>query len=435
MAYTAIELIETKRDGGSLTPEAIDWLIRAYTDGTVTDYQMAAMAMAIFIRGLDADELAAWTKAMLHSGEVLDLSQITAAKVDKHSTGGVGDKISLPLAPLVASVGVVVPMMSGRGLGHTGGTLDKLESVPGFTTRLESDEFRRILTAHGLVLAGQTEALVPADRKLYALRDATGTVPSLPLIASSIMSKKLAEGLDGLVLDVKTGSGAFMKDLEGSRELARTMVDIGARAGVDTVAIISWMGQPLGREVGNANELREAIDVLRGEGPEDVVELTLTLGEMMLDLAGIEGGRKTLSEAIESGKALQKLTDVVVAQGGDPSAIENPDLLPVCPHEAVITAPRDGYVTRCDALTVGVAATRLGAGRERQEDTIDPGVGITLEAKVGDRVQSGQPLARARYSDTARWQAQEAALASAWTIEDTAPGPQALIVERVDPGS
>jgi pyrimidine-nucleoside phosphorylase len=326
-------------------------------------------------------------------------------------------------------------MMSGRGLGHTGGTLDKLESVPGFNTRLESDEFRRILTAHGLVLAGQTEALVPADRKLYALRDATGTVPSLPLIASSIMSKKLAEGLDGLVLDVKTGSGAFMKDLEGSRELARTMVDIGARAGVNTVALISWMGQPLGREVGNANELKEAIDVLRGEGPDDVVELTLALGEMMLDLAGIEGGRETLSQAIESGKALQKLTDVVVAQGGDPSAIENPDLLPVCPHEAVITAPRDGYVTRCDALTVGVVATRLGAGRERQEDTIDPGVGITIEAKVGDRVQSGQPLARARYRDTARWRAQEPALASAWNIEDTAPEPQALIVERLEPGS
>jgi thymidine phosphorylase len=226
-----------------------------------------------------------------------------------------------------------------------------------------------------------------------------------------------------------------MQDLEGSRELARTMVEIGARAGVNTVALISWMGQPLGREVGNANELREAIDVLRGEGPDDVVELTLTLGEMMLDLAGIEGGRETLSSAIDSGNALQKLTDVVVAQGGDPSAIENPDLLPVSPHEAVITAPRDGYVTRCDALTVGVVATRLGAGRERQEDTIDPGVGITLEAKVGDRVQSGQPLARARYSDTARWQAQEPALASAWTIEDIAPAPQPLIVERVDPGS
>ena len=433
MAFTAVELIETKRDGGALSPDAIEWLIRAYTDGTVTDYQMAAMAMAIFLQGLDSDELAAWTTAMLHSGEVLDLTQITAAKVDKHSTGGVGDKVSIPLAPLVASIGVVVPMMSGRGLGHTGGTLDKLETIPGFTTELEPDRFRQILTSHGLVLAGQTETLVPADRKLYALRDATGTVSSLPLIASSIMSKKLAEGLDGLVLDVKTGSGAFMQDLEGSRALARTMVDIGARAGVKTVALISWMGQPLGREVGNANELRESIEVLRGEGPEDVVELVLALGEVMLELAGLSGGREALLEAIESGKALQKLIDVAVAQGGDPSVIESPDLLPVCAHEAAITAPRDGYVTRCDALTIGVAATRLGAGRERKDDTIDPGVGITLEAKVGDQVSAGQLLARARYSDPARWQAQEQALASAWAIEDTAPEPQALIVERIEP--
>jgi pyrimidine-nucleoside phosphorylase len=434
MAFTAVELIETKRDGEALSPDAIEWLIGAYTDGSVTDYQMAAMAMAIFIRGLDGDELAAWTKAMLHSGEVLDLSQMTAAKVDKHSTGGVGDKVSIPLAPLVASVGVVVPMMSGRGLGHTGGTLDKLESIPGFTTRLETDRLREIVATHGLVLAGQTESLVPADRKLYALRDATGTVPSLPLIASSIMSKKLAEGLDGLVLDVKTGSGAFMKDLEGSRELARTMVDIGTRAGVETVALISRMDQPLGREVGNANELRESIDVLRGEGPDDVLELTLALGEVMLDLAGLDGGRGALLEAIESGKALQKLIDVAVAQGGDPSAIENPDLLPVCTHEAVITAPREGYVTRCDALTIGVAATRLGAGRERQEDDIDPGVGITLEAKLGDRVEAGQPLARARFADPARWESQESALAAAWTIEDRAPEPRSLIVERVETG-
>jgi pyrimidine-nucleoside phosphorylase len=326
-------------------------------------------------------------------------------------------------------------MMSGRGLGHTGGTLDKLESIPGFTTRLEPDRLRQIVATHGLVLAGQTESLVPADRKLYALRDATGTVPSLPLIASSIMSKKLAEGLDGLVLDVKTGSGAFMEDLEGSRELARTMVDIGARAGVETVALISWMDQPLGREVGNANELRESIEVLRGGGPDDLVELTMTLGEMMLESAGLEGGRGALVEAIESGKALQKLIDVTVAQGGDPSVIEDPGLLPDCPHEAVVTAPRDGYVTRCDALTIGVAATRLGAGRERQEDDIDPGVGITLEAKVGDQVQTGQPLARARFGDPARWEAQEEALASAWTVEDTAPESRPLIVERVEPGS
>jgi pyrimidine-nucleoside phosphorylase len=432
MAFTAVELIEAKRDGKALSPEAIEWLIRAYTDGTVADYQMSAMAMAVFLNGLDSDELAAWTTAMLHSGEILDFSDIRAAKVDKHSTGGVGDKISIPLAPLVASVGVAVPMMSGRGLGHTGGTLDKLETIPGFTTKIEPDLFRQILGTHGLVLGGQTETLVPADRKLYALRDATGTVSSLPLIASSIMSKKLAEGLDGLVLDVKTGSGAFMKDIERSRALARTMVDIGARHGVKTTALITWMGQPLGREVGNANEMRESIDVLRGQGPEDVVELTMALGEVMMDLAGIEGGRRILTEAIDSGKAMQKLIDVVVAQGGDPAVIEDPDLLPVCAHEAVITAPRDGFVTRCDALTIGVAAMRLGAGRERKEDTVDPGVGITLEAKVGHQVSKGEPLARVRYSDAALWNAQEKLLTSAWTIADAAPEPQALIIERIE---
>jgi len=432
MAFTAVELIEIKRDGGALPPEGIEWLIRAYTDGEVPDYQMSAMAMAVFVNGLDADELGAWTTAMLHSGDVLDFSDIPALKVDKHSTGGVGDKISIPLAPLVASLGVVVPMMSGRGLGHTGGTLDKLETIPGFTTQLDAARFRDVLTTHGLVLAGQSETLVPADRKLYALRDSTGTVPSLPLIASSIMSKKLAEGLDGLLLDVKTGSGAFMQTMEGSRELARTMARIGARHGVRTVALITWMGQPLGREVGNANEIRESLDVLRGEGPEDVTELTMAFGEVMLELAGIEGGREALAEAVTSGKALEKFTAVTVAQGGDSSVIENPELLPVCAHEAVITARRDGYVTRCDALTIGAAATRLGAGRDRKEDTIDPGVGITLEAKVGDEVAVGQPLARVRYGDPARWVAQEKMLTSAWTIGDSAPEPPTLVLERIE---
>jgi len=332
----------------------------------------------------------------------------------------------------VASVGVVVPMMSGRGLGHTGGTLDKLETIPGFTSELDPDRFHEVLAAHGLVLAGQSETLVPADRKLYALRDATGTVPSLPLIASSIMSKKLAEGLDGLLLDVKTGSGAFMQTLEGSRELARTMVGIGARHEVRTIALITWMGQPLGREVGNANELKESIDVLRGAGPDDVTELTLAFGEVMMELAGIEGGRELLTEAVESGRALQKLIDVAVAQGGDASVIESPDLLPVCAHEAMITAPRGGHVTRCDALTIGTVATRLGAGRERKEDTIDPGVGITLLAKVGDEVARGEPLAKVRYNDATRWAAQEKLLISAWTIADSSPGPQPLIIERID---
>ena len=432
MAFTAVELIEAKRDGHELGADAIEWLMAEYTDGGVPDYQMAAMAMAIFLKGMSPDELSAWTSAMLHSGEVLDLSNITAAKVDKHSTGGVGDKISIPLAPLVASVGVVVPMMSGRGLGHTGGTLDKLESIPGFTTGLDPDRFRDILATHGLVMAGQSETLVPADRKLYALRDATATVPSLPLISSSIMSKKLAEGLDGLVLDVKTGSGAFMQDLEGSRLLARTMVDIGARHEVKTVALITWMGQPLGREVGNANEMRESIEVLRGEGPDDVLELTLSLGEVMMELAGIEGGREALLDAIDSGMALQKLIDVVAGQGGDPSYVEDPSLLPVCSHQEVITAPAAGFVTRCDALTIGVVATRLGAGRERKEDDVDPGVGITLEAKVGDQVEAGQPLARVSFNDPARWAAQQESLTSAWSIEATAPAPQPLVLERID---
>ena len=431
MAFTAVELIEAKRDHRELSPEAIEWLIEAYTDGVVPDYQMAAMAMAIFLNGMSAAELAVWTSAMLHSGEVFDLSDIGAAKVDKHSTGGVGDKISIPLAPLVASVGVVVPMMSGRGLGHTGGTLDKLETIPGFTTGLDPDRFREVLSTHGMVFAGQTETLVPADRKLYALRDATATVPSLPLISSSIMSKKLAEGLDGLVLDVKTGSGAFMKDLDGSRLLARTMVDIGTRHGVRTIALITRMDQPLGREVGNANEMRESIDVLRGQGPEDVVELTFAFGEVMMELAGLDGGRAALADAIDSGKALEKLIEVTKAQGGDASFIEDPDRLPTCSEEAVVGAPVEGFVTRCDALTIGVVATRLGAGREHQEDTIDTGVGITLEAKVGDRVKAGQPLARVAYNDAARWQAQEKSLSSAWTISDTPPEPRDLVIERI----
>jgi pyrimidine-nucleoside phosphorylase len=432
VAYTAVELIEIKRDGGVLPLDAIEWLIRAYTDGTVTEYQMAAMAMAVFFNGLDGEELAAWTEAMLHSGDVMDFSDVAAPKVDKHSTGGVGDKISIPLAPLVAAVGIAVPMMSGRGLGHTGGTLDKLETIPGFTSRLDPDRFRSTLVEHGLVLAGASETMVPADRKLYELRDATATVPSIPLIASSIMSKKLAEGLDGLLLDVKTGSGASIKVLDQTRALARTMVDIGARHGVGTVALITWMGQPLGREVGNANEIRESIEVLRGGGPEDVIELTMTFGEVMMEMAGIDGGKAALEEAISSGRALEKLVEVVAAQGGDPSVIENPDLLPTCANEAVLTADRDGFVTRCDALTVGVAATRLGAGRDRKEDDIDPGVGITVEAKVGDRVSTGDTLARIRYSDQAKWDAQRDLLASAWAIDDEAPEPQDLIIERIE---
>ena len=432
MAHTAIDLIEIKRDGGVLSSDAIEWLIAAYTDGTVPDYQMSAMAMAILLNGMNNEELAAWTEAMLHSGEVMDFSDIAAAKIDKHSTGGVGDKTSIPLVPLVAACGVYVPMISGRGLGHTGGTLDKLESIPGFTTGLDPDSFRRVLVEHGLVLAGASETMIPADRKLYALRNATGTVPSIPLISSSIMSKKLAEGLDGLLLDVKTGSGATIKDLDRSRALAQTMVGIGASHGVNTVAFLTSMEQPLGDEVGNANEIKESIDVLRGEGPDDVTELTMVFGETMLGLAGIDGGREQLEEAIESGAALQKLIDVTVAHGGDPSVVEDPTLLVRAPHEAVIDAPHDGYVTRCDALTIGVSATRLGAGRERKDDIVDPGVGITLKAKLGDHVAKGDPLAIVRYGDQSKWDAQRDNLSSAWTISDQPMVPPDLIIEKVD---
>jgi len=432
VSYTAVELIEIKRDGGVLSEDAIAWLIDAYTAATITDYQMSAMAMAIFLNGLNAGELAAWTEAMLHSGDVMDFGEISAKKVDKHSTGGVGDKISIPLAPLVAACGVVVPMMSGRSLGHTGGTLDKLESIPGFTTALDPVQFRNILREHGLALVGASETIVPADRMLYSLRDATGTVPSIPLISSSIMSKKLAEGIDGLVLDVKTGSGAQMKSREMSRELAETMVGIGKAHGVQTLAFITSMEQPLGKEVGNASEIRESVDVLVGEGPDDVTELTLVFGEAMLEMAGIEGGRATLEKAISTGAAMEKLIDVTVAQGGDPSVLEDTSLLAKARHEATVEAPRAGYVSTCDALAIGTVATRLGAGRLKIGDVIDPGVGITVEAKVGDQVSAGQPLARVRYADEPGWEALREKLASAWEISETAPEAAPLILERVE---
>lgn len=432
MSYTAVELIEAKRDGEILPAEGIEWLIRAYTDGSVTDYQMSAMAMAIYFNGLDNDELTAWTKAMLHSGDVLEFDDVAAAKVDKHSTGGVGDKISIPLAPLVASCGVAIPMMSGRGLGHTGGTLDKLETIPGFTTGLDPDRFGEILRRTGLVLGGQSETLVPADRKLYALRDATATVPSIPLIASSIMSKKLAEGLDGLVLDVKTGAGAFMKDLDGSRLLAETMVGIGDSYGVRTVALITDMSQPLGREVGNANEMAESIATLRGEGPDDITELTMALAEVMLELAGVDGRRELLESKIESGEALGKLKEVATAQDGDPSVIDDPSLLAAAPETGEVTASEPGYVSGCDALIIGMTATRLGAGRERKEDEIDPGVGITIHKKIGDRVEPGDVLATARFSRTELWERHQGRLETAWTISDDPVDTPELILDRIE---
>ncbi|MBM3694583.1 MAG: thymidine phosphorylase [Actinobacteria bacterium] len=402
----AVEIIQRKRDGGPLSPQQIRWVIGEYAADRLPDYQMAALLMAVFKEGLDAEELAAWVDAMLHSGDTLDFSHVAAPKIDKHSTGGVGDKVSLPLGPMVAACGVAVPMMSGRGLGHTGGTLDKLETIPGFRTALDPPEFRALLARTGLVLAGQSETLVPADRRLYALRDATGTVESIPLISSSIMSKKLAEGLDGLVLDVKVGRGAFMKRLEDSRTLAETMVGIGRSYGTPVRAVLTDMSQPLGREVGNACEVAESVEVLRGGGPADLVDVTYRLGEEMLLLGGAAAdraeGRARLERAVASGAALEKLVEVVAAQGGDPRVIHDPSLLPSAPHRHEVAAARGGFLTRCDALDLGVAATRLGAGRERKEDTIDPRVGLRVLVKVGDPVEAGQPLVRLAWADAAR---------------------------------
>ena len=433
----AVELIQRKRDRGVLTDDEISWLIRSYTSGAITDYQMAAMAMAIFLNGLEPSELVDWTRAMLHSGDVLDFSDITLPKVDKHSTGGVGDKVSIPLAPMVAACGVSIPMMSGRGLGHTGGTLDKLESIPGFTTALDPRRFREVLDSCGLVLAGQSETLVPADRKLYALRDATGTVESIPLISSSIMSKKLAEDLDGLVLDVKVGSGAFMKTRERARELAETMVGIGKAYEVKTVALLTAMDEPLGKEVGNANEIAESIAVLRGGGPSDLVEVTIALGIEMLSVAGVETDpdrARTMLEATRtSGKALEVFARVVEAQGGDPRVTEDPGLvLPKSPHRSDVTATEAGFVRGLDAFRVGVAAMRLGAGRERKEDTIDPAVGITVLVKPGTEVETGQPILRLSYRHPARLEEALSVLDGAIDIGDEKPEPKPLILERVE---
>ncbi|MGH9052227.1 MAG: thymidine phosphorylase [Acidimicrobiia bacterium] len=428
----AVELIERKRDGGRLSPEQIGWLITGYTAGRLPDYQMSALLMAVLFRGLDAEELAAWTDAMLHSGEVLHFSHLDLPRVDKHSTGGVGDKVSIPLAPMVAACGVAVPMMSGRGLGHTGGTLDKLESIPGFTTALDPATFAAVLEKHGLVLAGQSETLVPADRQIYALRDATGTVPSIPLIASSIMSKKLAEDLRGLVLDVKVGRGAFMKEEASARELAQTMVELGKSHGTPVVALLTAMDQPLGREVGNAGEIAESLEVLRGGGPADLLEVVFRLGEEMLVLAGVaadrEGARARLEQAVRSGRALEKLAQVVEAQGGDPRVVEDPGRLPRAPETEELVAPRGGYVTECDALLIGLAAMRLGAGRERKDDEVDHRVGVALLAKRGDRVEPGEPLALVGWADPERRGAAWELLEQAWRIDDEQPIEAPLLI-------
>ncbi|NOZ87273.1 MAG: thymidine phosphorylase [Deltaproteobacteria bacterium] len=400
------EILKKKRNKESLSPEQIDWFISAYTCGEIPDYQMSAMLMAVFIQGLDRNELSAWTRSMLYSGDVLDLSGIPGAKVDKHSTGGVGDKISICLAPLAAACGVKVPMVSGRGLGHTGGTLDKLESIPGFRVDLSTERFREQVRKVGCSLIGQTPTLAPADRKLYALRDVTATVDSIDLISSSIMSKKLAEGIGALVLDVKVGSGAFMKTLDEARLLADTLIAIGSSMGKDVVAVVTDMSQPIGKAVGNALEVEEAIDVLKGRGPKDTTEITMTLGEEMLILgkaaSGRQEARSMLEAAVEDGRGLEKLKEVVKAQDGDPRAIDDTSLLPKAGEHAVFEAAQEGYLVSVDTEAVGMAALELGAGRKTKEDEIDPSVGLLVNRKIGDRIEKGEPLVEIFYSDRER---------------------------------
>ena len=427
------DIIRIKRDGGELPDEAIREFIAGVSTGFVPDYQAAALLMAIFLRGFSPRELATWADSMTHSGEVVDLSGVRGRKVDKHSTGGVGDKVSLCLAPLVAACGVPVPMISGRGLGHTGGTLDKLEAIPGFNTRLSVPRFIEVLEACGLALIGQTEQLAPADRKLYALRDVTSTVESIPLIASSIMSKKIAEGIDALVLDVKVGSGAFMKELDSARALARTIMAIGAAAGKGVTVLITDMNQPLGREVGNANETREAIEILQGAGPADLWEITRALAVEML-LAGAatsdpeEAGAR-VDRARSDGSGLARLRHCVALQGGDPRTIDNPALLPQAAGRREVCASRAGFLGAIDTEQVGIAGMALGAGRRRVEDNVNHGVGITFLARLGDELAAGQPIAQLCHED--EHQADEAAamLSAACTIVDEPLAAPPLIYE------
>lgn len=427
------ELIVRKRDGKKLTKEEIYALISAYTKGDILDYQMSSMLMAVFFRGLDEEELTAWADAMLRSGEVLDLSDIPGVKVDKHSTGGVGDKVSLPLAPLAASLGVIVPMVSGRGLGHTGGTLDKLESIPGFRVDLPVERFRQILREVGVCMIGQTSQIAPADKKLYALRDVTGTVESIPLIASSIMSKKLAEGMDALVLDVKVGRGAFMKEQAQARLLAQTMIAIGVRMGKRMRAYLTAMEQPIGFAVGNALELIESLEVLQGKGPADLVHLTVELGAEMVVLAkkakDLEEGRALCQKALQDGTALACFRKMTAEQGGDVSAIDDPTKLPKAPYVEPLLSTRSGFVTAADALEIGLASVEMGAGRAKKEDDVDPAVGIVLCKKVGDRVEANEPLAILHHRGAIEHVAHR--IANAFQISPEAPTPSPLILERL----
>jgi pyrimidine-nucleoside phosphorylase len=436
VALRPYELIKSKRDGAVLDGAEIRRFIEGYTAGAIPDYQMSAMCMAIFFRGLNPQELGAWARAMLESGEVLDLSDTPGVKVDKHSTGGVGDKVSLCLAPLAAACGVPVPMISGRGLGHTGGTLDKLESIPGFKVDLSIADYRRLVREVGACLIGQTATLAPADKKLYALRDVTATVDCIPLIASSIMSKKLAEGIDALVLDVKVGSGAFMKTIPDARTLARTMIAIGAEMGRKVTALLTDMDQPLGRAVGNALEVIEAVEVLHNRAPADLTECTLALTAEMLILgkqARTEAeARAKLQKAIDDGSALRKLCEIVKAQGGDPDAVLDYRKLPTARQVAEIPSDADGFVVGIDTEGIGHAAVALGAGRSRVDSPIDPAVGFTLVRKPGEPVKRGEPLALVHHNGGAQLADVQARVRAAYRIAQNPPAVRPLVLERLE---
>jgi pyrimidine-nucleoside phosphorylase len=430
-AIRTIDVIRRKRDGCELSPAEMAHLVAGYTLGEIPDYQISAWLMAALIRGLTRAETAAFTDAMLRSGEVLDLSEFVGAKVDKHSTGGVGDKTSLVLAPLAAAGGLIVPMISGRGLAHTGGTLDKLESIPGFRADLSLNHFRDVLRACGCSMIGQTAEIAPADRKLYALRDVTGTAESPHFICASVMSKKLAEGIDALVLDVKTGSGALVKSEQDAAVLAELMVEIGQRMGKKTVALITDMNQPLGLKIGNALEVEESIEVLRGGGPSDLRELCLELAAWMSRLGGrastIAEGKKFADRLLRSGQALEKFRRMVELQGGDPAAIDDPNRLPHAKHTLDVPSTQSGYVSSIQCERIGTACVILGGGREKKEDSIDPAVGIVLRKKLGDRVSAGDAYCTLHYNSESRARAASQLIAQSYTVSGAPPAPRSLV--------
>jgi len=430
-----VDLIRKKRDSAELSREEINFLISGYTRGDIPDYQMAAWLMATWIRGMNRSELAALTEAMLYSGQVLNLSRIPGRKVDKHSTGGVGDKTSLILAPIVAAGGLTVPMISGRGLGHTGGTLDKLESIPGFNVNLELEEFFSVLRECGMGLIGQTVEIAPADKKIYALRDATGTVENIGLICASIMSKKLAEGIDALVLDVKTGSGAFMKSEEDSVQLAEIMVETGERMGKRIVALITDMNQPLGRMAGHANEVIECIDVLSGGGPADLRELSLELSAWMFYLGertkSLDEGRRLAEEMIASGKAKEKFKQGIHLQGGDERVVDHPESLPKAASRADVTSAASGFVTAINCEQLGNALATLGGGREKKEDTIDHAVGLEFHKRIGDRVEKDDPLVTIHYNSGAKLAEAKTQIANSYQIGEAAPSQKLPLIRRI----